>query len=59
MVLIFTVTYFYRDVKIEYKKLKEKLKEYNKKDAKFYSNMFAKMNKLATQDSNVSRLLAY
>lgn len=32
-----------REVKIEYKKLKEKVKEYNKKDAKFYSNMLAKM----------------
>jgi FK506-binding protein 4/5 len=35
-----------RDVKLEYKKLKEKMKEYNKKDAKFYSNIFSKMNKL-------------
>ncbi|KAL7177093.1 hypothetical protein ACSBR2_030426 [Camellia fascicularis] len=35
-----------RDVKLEYKILKEKIKEYNKKDAQFYGNMFAKMNKL-------------
>ncbi|XP_066330871.1 70 kDa peptidyl-prolyl isomerase-like [Miscanthus floridulus] len=34
-----------RDVKLEYKTVKEKIKEYNKKDAKFYSNMFAKMTK--------------
>ncbi|KAK4374803.1 hypothetical protein RND71_005480 [Anisodus tanguticus] len=34
-----------RDVKLEYKSLKEKVKEY-KKDAKFYGNMFAKLNKL-------------
>lgn len=34
-----------RDFKLEYKTLKEKIKEYNKKDAKFYSNMFAKMTK--------------
>ncbi|KAG2580128.1 70 kDa peptidyl-prolyl isomerase-like [Panicum virgatum] len=34
-----------RDVKLEYRALKEKIKEYNKKDAKFYSNMFAKMTK--------------
>jgi len=34
-----------RDVKLEYRTLKEKIKEYNKKDAKFYSNMFAKMTK--------------
>ncbi|KAF3435918.1 hypothetical protein FNV43_RR23010 [Rhamnella rubrinervis] len=35
-----------RDVKLEYKTLKEKVKEYNKKEAKFYGNMFAKMTKL-------------
>ncbi|XP_038899656.1 peptidyl-prolyl cis-trans isomerase FKBP62-like [Benincasa hispida] len=35
-----------RDVKLEYKTLKEKVKEYNKKDAKFYGNMFAKMKKI-------------
>ncbi|KAF3612885.1 putative peptidyl-prolyl cis-trans isomerase FKBP62-like isoform 2, partial [Capsicum annuum] len=42
-----------RDVKFEYKILKEKVKEYNKKDAKFYGNMFAKLNKLDV-NSNVS-----
>ncbi|KAK1426360.1 hypothetical protein QVD17_15031 [Tagetes erecta] len=35
-----------RDVKLEYKLLREKVKEYNKKDAQFYGNIFAKMNKL-------------
>ncbi|KAM0071201.1 putative peptidylprolyl isomerase [Helianthus debilis subsp. tardiflorus] len=35
-----------RDVKLEYKVLKEKMKEYNKKDAKFYGNMFAKLGVL-------------
>nr|WMP39840.1 FKBP62 [Solanum melongena] len=34
-----------RDVKLEYKALKEKVKELNKKNAKFYGNMFAKLNK--------------
>lgn len=34
-----------KDVKLEYKLLKEKVREYNKKDAKFYGNIFAKMNK--------------
>ncbi|GMP49911.1 hypothetical protein CsSME_00034231 [Camellia sinensis var. sinensis] len=29
-----------RDVKLEYKILKQKVKEYNKKDAQFYGNMF-------------------
>ncbi|XVF84525.1 hypothetical protein PTKIN_Ptkin17bG0044000 [Pterospermum kingtungense] len=35
-----------RDVKMEYRVLKEKIKEYNKKDAQFYGNIFAKMSKL-------------
>ncbi|KAI5385130.1 70 kDa peptidyl-prolyl isomerase [Lathyrus oleraceus] len=35
-----------RDVKNEYKILKEKVREYNKKDAQFYGNIFAKMNKV-------------
>ncbi|XP_028759704.1 70 kDa peptidyl-prolyl isomerase isoform X2 [Neltuma alba] len=35
-----------RDLKVEYKILKEKVREYNKKDAQFYGSMFAKMNKL-------------
>ncbi|CAI9107345.1 OLC1v1006676C1 [Oldenlandia corymbosa var. corymbosa] len=35
-----------RDVKLEYKTLKEKVKEFNKKDAKFYGNMFARLNKV-------------
>ncbi|KDP45275.1 hypothetical protein JCGZ_15140 [Jatropha curcas] len=43
-----------RDVKLEYKTLKEKMREYNKKEAKFYGNMFAKMNKLGPLDSNKS-----
>ncbi|XP_050292660.1 peptidyl-prolyl cis-trans isomerase FKBP62-like [Quercus robur] len=34
------------DVKLEYKILKEKVGEYNKKDAQFYGSIFAKMNKL-------------
>lgn len=41
-----------RDVKLEYKILKEKVKEYNKKDAKFYGNMFAKLNKVEIFDTN-------
>lgn len=35
-----------RDVKIEYKILKDKVREYNKKDAQFYGNIFAKLNKV-------------
>ena len=45
-----------RDVKLEYKVLKEKVKEYNKKDAKFYGNMFAKLNKLESVELNVFSL---
>ncbi|CAL9747576.1 unnamed protein product, partial [Musa acuminata subsp. burmannicoides] len=41
-----------RDVKLEYKILKEKVREYNKKDAKFYGNMFAKMSKLEPVEPN-------
>ncbi|XP_028790519.1 peptidyl-prolyl cis-trans isomerase FKBP62 isoform X1 [Neltuma alba] len=41
-----------RDVKLEYKTLKEKVKEYNRKEAKFYGNMFAKMSKPDSNDSN-------
>ncbi|PWA65481.1 70 kDa peptidyl-prolyl isomerase [Artemisia annua] len=33
-----------RDVKLEYKVLKEKMKEYDKEDAKFCGNMFAKLS---------------
>lgn len=40
-----------RDVKLEYKVLKEKMKEINKKDAQFYGNMFAKLNKLEPFDT--------
>lgn len=43
-----------RDVKLEYKVLREKVKEINKKDAKFYGNMFAKLNKLEPFDTEVS-----
>lgn len=42
-----------RDVKLEYKILKEKVKEYNKKEAKFYGGMFAKLSKLEPHESKV------
>ncbi|KAH6816263.1 FKBP-type peptidyl-prolyl cis-trans isomerase family protein [Perilla frutescens var. frutescens] len=35
-----------RDVKLEYKILMDKVKEYNRKDAQFYGSIFAKMSKL-------------
>lgn len=41
-----------RDVKLEYKVLKEKVKEFNKKDAKFYGNMFSKLNKVEIYETN-------
>ncbi|KAI4356333.1 hypothetical protein L6164_000363 [Bauhinia variegata] len=34
-----------REVKLEYRTLKEKMKEYNRREAKLYGNMFAKMSK--------------
>ncbi|KAB1225581.1 Peptidyl-prolyl cis-trans isomerase FKBP62 [Morella rubra] len=40
-----------KDVKLEYKILKEKVKEYNKKEAKFYGGMFAKLSKLEPHES--------
>ncbi|KAF5446445.1 hypothetical protein F2P56_032073 [Juglans regia] len=40
-----------RDVKLEYKTLKEKMKEYNKREAKFYGNMFSKLNKLGSHET--------
>ncbi|KAL5232564.1 hypothetical protein ABZP36_031340 [Zizania latifolia] len=43
-----------RDVKLTYKNLKEKVKEYNKKDAKFYSNMFSKMTKQPAEDTKAA-----
>lgn len=43
-----------RDVKLEYRALKEKMREYNKKDAKFYGNMFAKMKRLEPAEPNKS-----
>ncbi|CAH2052338.1 unnamed protein product [Thlaspi arvense] len=39
-----------REVKLEQRKLKEKMKEFNKKEAKFYGNMFAKLTKEASKD---------
>ncbi|GAB2215209.1 hypothetical protein Drorol1_Dr00019590, partial [Drosera rotundifolia] len=39
-----------REVKLEYKALKDKAKEYNKKDAKLYSNMFSKLTKLESNE---------
>lgn len=39
---------------MEYRQLKAKVKEYNKKDAQFYGNIFAKMNKLEQAKSAVS-----
>lgn len=44
-------------MKLEYKTLKEKMKEFNKKEAKFYGNMFAKLTKSDSPDSKASILL--
>ena len=45
---------WFRDVKLVYKTLKEKVREYNRRDAKFYGNMFAKWRKLEHMDIKVS-----
>ncbi|WCJ37930.1 Peptidyl-prolyl cis-trans isomerase FKBP65 [Euphorbia peplus] len=45
-----------REIKLEYKTLKEKMREFNKKEAKFYGNMFAKMTKLGPLDANKSEV---
>ncbi|MED6177342.1 70 kDa peptidyl-prolyl isomerase [Stylosanthes scabra] len=37
-----------REVKLEYKTLKEKIKEYNKREQKFYGNIFNKLTKTAS-----------
>ncbi|KAK8701907.1 hypothetical protein V6N13_020285 [Hibiscus sabdariffa] len=44
-----------REIKMEYKVLKEKIKEYNKKEAKFYGNMFAKMNKVEPANKSAAK----
>ncbi|GKC67984.1 FKBP-type peptidyl-prolyl cis-trans isomerase domain-containing protein [Tanacetum coccineum] len=51
---LFGMSLFKRDVKLEYKLLKEKVKESNKKDAQFYGNIFAKMNKREHLSSAIS-----
>ena len=43
-----------RDVKLVHKTLKEKMREYNRRDAKFYGNMFAKWRKLEHMDIKVN-----
>lgn len=43
-----------RDVKSVYNILKQKVKEYNRKDAQFYGNIIAKMSKLEQTQSEVS-----
>lgn len=35
-----------KEVKLEYKRLKQKQVEQNKKEAKLYGNMFARLNKM-------------
>lgn len=48
--------YDIRDVKLGYKFLKDKVKEYNRKDAQFYGNIIAKMSKLEQAKSVVSEV---
>ncbi|CAD6244552.1 unnamed protein product [Miscanthus lutarioriparius] len=46
----------YRDVKMGYRRLKEKVKEYKRRDAKLYGNMISKLSKLEDTEDNVSSL---
>ncbi|AQK70995.1 70 kDa peptidyl-prolyl isomerase [Zea mays] len=41
-----------RDVKMGYKRLKEKVKEYKRRDAKLYGNMISKLSKLEDTEDN-------
>lgn len=41
-------------MKLEYKILKEKVRDYNKKDAQFYSSIFAKMSKVEQTKATTS-----
>jgi FK506-binding protein 4/5 len=42
-----------KEVKLEYKRLKQKQAEQNKKEAKLYGNMFARLNKLEAAEKRV------
>lgn len=44
-----------RDVQKEYRRLKEKVKEYNRRDAKFYGNIISKLSKLEQTESEACR----
>jgi len=48
---------FIRDVKMGYRRLKEKVKEYKRRDAKLYGNMISKLSMLEDTEDNVSSLL--
>ncbi|KAK3154129.1 hypothetical protein QOZ80_2BG0186510 [Eleusine coracana subsp. coracana] len=41
-----------RDVQMGYRRLKEKVKEYNRRDAKLYGNMISKLSKLDSEEDN-------
>ncbi|XP_024404088.1 peptidyl-prolyl cis-trans isomerase FKBP62 isoform X2 [Physcomitrium patens] len=42
-----------REVKLEYKRLKQKLAEQNKKEAKLYGNMFARLSKMEAAEKKM------
>jgi hypothetical protein len=47
---------FIRDVKMGYRRLKETVKEYKRRDAKLYGNMISKLSKYEDTEGNVSSL---
>uniref|UniRef100_A0ACD5Z275 Uncharacterized protein n=1 Tax=Avena sativa TaxID=4498 RepID=A0ACD5Z275_AVESA len=46
-----------RDVKMGYRRLKETVKEYNRRDAKFYGNIIEKLSKLEDKEADGSKSL--
>jgi FK506-binding protein 4/5 len=43
-----------KEVKLEYKRLKQKQVEQNKKEAKLYGNMFARLSKMEAAEKKVN-----
>jgi FK506-binding protein 4/5 len=46
-------TIYLMNVQMGYRRLKEKVKEYNRRDAKLYGNMISKLSKLNSREGSV------
>ena len=53
------LVFFLRDVKMGYRKLKEKVREYNRREAKFYGNIIEKLSKVESKEADVSFLFRH